>query len=107
MAIILHNQHDKASRDFVGKYGSGHIIIQYPECVSQYPNICGFPSVVIDLPEKVIEEYTIKDESESEYFVEKQIIPAHKEIVNMPTYWKDVEDFISNYISFDPGAEWR
>ena len=48
--IILHNQYDKDSRDFVEKYGVDNIIISYPDCVEQYPNISAFPSVVLEYP---------------------------------------------------------
>jgi hypothetical protein len=57
--IILHNQHDKDSRDFVEKYGEGNEIIDYPKCVELYPNISAFPSVVIEVPAYHVPAQTI------------------------------------------------
>ena len=48
--IILHNQHDKASRDFVVKYGESHTIYDYPDCLNHYNTISTFPTVVINVP---------------------------------------------------------
>lgn len=45
--VILHNPLDKDSREFVAKYGAGHTILEYPDCVQKYPYISCFPSVVV------------------------------------------------------------
>lgn len=112
--IILHNQHDKDSRDFVNKYGEGHIVLEYPECLNYYSNISAFPSVVVTLPYKEIDEYIIPElineetgEIATNILVEKQIFEEHEELIRCPVTWDDVEKFIQDYIEYDPGKNYR
>jgi hypothetical protein len=47
--IILHNQHDKTSRDFVAAHGAGHTVVDWYDAErSAYegPHPSAFPSVV-------------------------------------------------------------
>lgn len=114
MAIILHNPHDRLSREFVNTYKEGNTVLNYPECVQSFPYISAFPSVVVDLPEKTILEYTIpetNDPETGEIIPEQtyptEVIPPHQAIVRKPATWEDVEQYIQDYINYDPGAEWR
>lgn len=112
--IILHNQHDKDSREFVEKYKDGNEVLNYPECLQQFSDISGFPSVVVTLPKKIILSYTVPGYTDSETgvtyeseIVEEQIIEEHIDIVRCPVTWDDVEKYIQDYINYDPGAEYR
>jgi hypothetical protein len=68
--IILHNPHDKASRDFVDQHGAGMQVLEYPDCIQQFPQISAFPSVVEQrgnvyavarLPQDLVEARTALD----------------------------------------------
>jgi hypothetical protein len=90
--IILHNQEDKASRDFVAAYGAEHTVLLYPACLEHYPRVSGFPSVVIDVPDYV--QPAIIDE---QGISPAEFIDAHQELVRCPTTWADVEAVIAKY----------
>lgn len=118
MAIILHSEFDKESREFVEKYGAGHTILTYPECLSEYPNISAFLSVVVEFPEKVIASYTIPewtDEETKEIFPEEIVpektIEAFTDVVRgndeNKLSWEYINQLIQEYLDADPGAEYR
>lgn len=110
--IILHNQHDKDSRDFVDKYGDNNQIIEYPECVEKYVYISAFPSVVIDVPayyqpsqeltfQVPIEDSTSGDTTSSTIIIPEYNISDHIEIRRFSTdpcdidaFWQDIQDYI-------------
>lgn len=85
--IILNNPLDKASRDFVSQYGAEHTVLQYPECVDQYPYISAFPSVVVDVPDTCAIDLDGNPTAE--------IIPAHYELVRLPATWDDVDAYLA------------
>lgn len=89
--IILHSPFDKASRDFVEAYGEGHTVLEYPECVNQFPNISAFPSVVIEVPAYKTEDTV----GENEEFSPGINIPNYTELLRCPANWQEVEDYIS------------
>lgn len=82
--IILHNPHDKVSREFVEAKRPGDEVLLYPECVSTYPNISSFPSVVLNVPKhKVVEDL---DGEQTETIVE-----AYTGVFPVST-WAEVEE---------------
>ena len=121
--IILHNQHDKDSRDFVEKYGEGNTVIEYPECVEQYIYISAFPSVVIDVPAYYQPEQTtivtggsggtggcadcpdstsIVGDTTSVIIEAEYNVKDHQEIrrfsddpCDIDAFWKDIQDYIA------------
>ena len=113
--IILHNQHDKDSRDFVEKYGQGNEVIEYPECIEHYPNISAFPSVVIDVPEYTTPAQKIPALDQDgnaiigedgnpipPFEVPETTIPAHIEIFRSKddpcdpdVFWGEIQDYLT------------
>jgi hypothetical protein len=54
--ILLHQKHDKKSREFKGKHKDKFDeVLEYPECLQRYPNISKFPAVVWSEPEYELE----------------------------------------------------
>lgn len=52
--ILLHNQYDGKCRGFCEKYSDRFDkVLDYPECLKDFPNISHFPAVVIDIPEYI------------------------------------------------------
>lgn len=112
--IILHNPFSRKSREFIEANREGNTILEYPNCVQQYPNISAFPSVVVEMPEKTIQAYTIPSytdpdtgESFPEQYVPEEIISSYTDIVRDPNTMEDVQTYITNYLNEDPGAEYR
>ena len=52
--ILLHNQYDEKSRNFLRtnemKFDR---VIEYPDCIKEFPNVSRFPAVVVPVPEYV------------------------------------------------------
>jgi hypothetical protein len=71
--IILHNPLDADSRAFVEQYGEGNTVLEYPDCVAQYPMIAAFPSVV--------------------YAVEG--LPLSY-VYRQPQTWQEIEDWVAS-----------
>ena len=100
--VILHNQHDKASREFVDRYGAGNEVIPYPECVQRFPWIRAFPSVILDVPAHHVP---------SGWFGPGQDaynVPAHEELVDTPEEWasvKAIADFVTEWVKVSPPVE--
>ena len=114
--IILHNQHDNDSRDFVEKYGKDNIVISYPECVEQYSNISAFPSVVLEYPDYYQPEIFIDPPLDEDGNVLKdvdgndfvgEIIPEHNvkshiviyrfltDPCDIDEFWKEIQDHLA------------
>lgn len=96
--IILHNQHDKKSREFVKLYGQNNIVIKYPECINYFPNICTFPSIVIIIPEHSIPnefdankpyhpilKFGVNNQHNDMTFLDIDIIPHDMQIIQYGT----------------------
>lgn len=97
--IILHSQHDEASRKFVELYGEGNTVIPYPECVKRFPWIRAFPSVIIDVPAHSIPTGWL-DQDQIAYNVE-----AHETLIDTPESWETVEmivTFVKNFVAVSP-----
>lgn len=108
--IILHNQHDKDSREFVEKYGSGNTIIEYPECVEKYTYVSAFPSVIIDVPayyyEFILEDTTSTTDitvipNDTTTISEgvnidavQQVFRSINDPCNPDDFWKEIQDYI-------------
>lgn len=96
--IILHSEHDKTSRDFIEKYGEGHEILNYENSISNYSGICGFPSVVVNIPAYYKEREIIEDEDTGEEIVfDGQNIEEHIEIIFNPSNIQDMIDLQNQY----------
>lgn len=59
MIRVLHNPFDEASRTFVEEVAEGLDVLSYPDCVTVYPCISAFPTLVTDTdgwtePERMI-----------------------------------------------------
>lgn len=107
--IILHSEHDKASREFVSLYGEGHTVLNYQESIQNYSNISAFPSVVINVPAHIVPEQYIEEEIMEAYtdpegnYHEAQTIPAHTipsyaveahtELMRMPSTMQEAIDY--------------
>lgn len=97
--IILHNPHDKDSRDFVEKYGQDNIILEYPECIETYPYTSAFPSVIINVPGYNVLEHT--DELDPTMITPQHNVEAKEEIFRSKEdpcdpdeFWKEIQEYI-------------
>ena len=79
--IILHNELDKTSRDFVESCHEGNVVLNYPDCVKQFPYISAFPSVVVEVPSYKIPIFEGQPE---------RIMPDDLGIIRLPKDWDDV-----------------
>lgn len=99
--IILNNQHDKVSRDFVNLYGDGKTILNYPNCLEYFQSISAFPSVVIKVPPYRIPEH--QEQVVNSETGETEIITIPEEIqetemdemIRLPENWAVVESRIN------------
>lgn len=97
--IILHSRHDKTSRDFILKYDTGHIVYDYEDSIDKYDNICGFPSVIINIPPYYKESETFTDpETGEEIISEGYNVEEHIEIIFNPD---DMESMIKLQSYYD------
>lgn len=98
---------------FVEKYGEGNTVLSYPECVSTYPNVSAFPSVIVEMPEKTIEGYTVPAYTDGDgvehdsFTVETETIEAFEYIYPKPTSLEEIDEYVAAYLAEDPGAEYR
>jgi hypothetical protein len=87
-AIIIHNIHDKNSREFIEKYGNNpDVTVIEDDGYSvrlQFPYISAFPTVIISTS-----EYTTVDSDGNTV-----IIPANLEYIRSPETWQEVQDRI-------------
>ena len=52
--ILLHNQHDEKSRKFLEQNKDKfERVLEYPDCVKEFPNVSRFPAVVVTVPEYI------------------------------------------------------
>lgn len=111
--IILHNPHDKISREFVENYGQNCQILEYPECLNTFPNISAFPSVVLDIPDHIVDKQIIDpplDEAGNPITdidgnpiqpieIEEHIVEAYQEIfrtkepeyISSESFWNEIQ----------------
>ena len=112
--IILHNQHDKSSREFIDKYGNSNIVYDYPKCLEYYDCISSFPTIVIDVPayyqELEVEEFMNEETNE----IEEEVIeePGNREAYEeLFAYYDDefenIDDFYNKAIEFKIMVEER
>lgn len=83
--IILHSQHEEASRAFVEAYGEGNTVIPYPECVKRFPWIRAFPSVILEVGEHSVPRGWLGPDQVA------YNVPAHEELIDTPKDWDTVE----------------
>lgn len=98
--IILNNQHDKNSRDFVSKYGIGQIVYNYPECIDHYSCISSFPSVVVLVPAYYQELETEEIMNEETNEIEEIIInePGNRqETYEIIGFYEEIHENIDNF----------
>lgn len=97
--IILHSQHEKASRDFVERFGNGNEVIPYPECVQRFPWIRAFPSVILDVPAHNVPAGWFGPDQDA------YNVPSHEELVDTPNEWEIVcitQDFVNEWARVSP-----
>jgi hypothetical protein len=87
-AIIIHNIHDKKSREFVERYKNREDVTIIEDdgylVRLQFPYISAFPTVIISTS-----EYTEIDSNSNSV-----VIPATIEYIRSPDTWKEVQDRI-------------
>ncbi len=87
-AIIIHNIHDKKSREFVEKYGNNTDVVVIEDdgytVRLQFPYISAFPTVIISTC-----EYTTTN---SDGIL--TTVPADIEYIRSPNTWQEVQDRI-------------
>ena len=89
--IILHNPHDKKSREFVEFWDNKYPIIESPECLKDY-NISAFPSVVLEYPDHYKSEQTIETET-SPLIIPETNIKSYKIVYRFTTHECDPKQF--------------
>ena len=99
--IIIHNIHDKASREFVAAYGNRNdVVVLEDDGYSvrlKYPYISAFPTVIINTPSYT--DSPIAEESGGVFIkldinVDDLVIPAGIEYISCPKNWDDVQSRI-------------
>lgn len=104
--IVLHNPLERQSRDFVELYCEGHTVLEYPDCVEQYPAIRAFPSVVLPLPERFVPRETLVttadgDTTELHWWWTSPV----PDFQFQPDDWADVEDTVAGLVLTTPNWE--
>lgn len=95
--IIIHNIHDKASRDFISAYGSRTDVTVLEDdghnVRLMFPYISAFPTVVIPTP-----EYTTPPDENGN----STVIPGSIEYIRAPEDWSKVQERIDYWENLVP-----
>jgi len=88
--LLLHNKEIELSRKLLETLPEGTEVI---EGAGEYP-VSAYPSVVVLVPAYVEKRQAINEASEFTG-MEDVLVPAHEELLRMPSSWEAVQSFIN------------
>jgi len=108
---VLHNPHTKESRELINQLKQSDFndfeIINYPDCVDEYPYITKYPAVLIYVPQYTddIEEINVQPHEEyatSRDITSEEVADFCKHICERERFLKQIISGINNFAELRP-----